>query len=332
MLYVKNNSNDPFFNHAVEEYLMKNFDEEVFILWINKPAILIGRNQNTLSEINLDYVRKNNIEVVRRLSGGGTVYNDLGNMNFTFITYRDSDPTKDGFEKFARPVIEALRSLGVDAKFTGRNDILIEGRKFSGNAQYCGNDKLLHHGTLMYDCDMSKLSYALKSRDIKFVDKSVKSVGSRVTNIFPHLSKPMTVEEFKDYLENFVIDYHKIENVYELSEEDIVEIEKIADERFRTWEWNYGKSPRYKYENIVKYPGVGVVEYSLDIDKGYISKISIYGDFFGECPIEELEEKLLGARFTVDGLAENLEGVDLNKYIRSLTIKEFIEGIMETNI
>ena len=164
MLYVVNNSNDPYFNHAVEEYIMNNFSEEVFMLWINKPTILIGRNQNTMSEIELDYVNENDIEVVRRLSGGGAVYNDYGVMQFTFITYKNQNPLEDGFEKFARPVIEALNSLGVKAEFTGRNDILIEGKKICGNAQYSNKDKIIHHGTLLYNGDMSVIGKALKSR------------------------------------------------------------------------------------------------------------------------------------------------------------------------
>ncbi|TCU68136.1 lipoate-protein ligase A [Tissierella praeacuta] len=330
MIYVINNSNDPFFNHAAEEYLMNNFDDEVFMLWINKPSILIGRNQNTVSEINLDYVKNNGIEVVRRLSGGGTVYNDFGNMNFTFITNRISlEPQiKNGFEKFALPVINALQSLGVNAIFTGRNDITIDDKKFSGNAQYFQKDKLLHHGTLLFDCDMSKLSLALKSKAVKFKDKGVKSVGARVTNIFPHLKKPMTLEDFKEYLKNYIIDDHNIENIYKFSEEDLKEINKIAKERFSTWEWNYGKSPEYRYENAVKYLS-GVVEYNLNVEDGIIVDISIYGDFFGEEDIKELELALIGAKHSMDELENQLKNISVDKYIKGLSNKEFIKGLLD---
>ena len=330
MIYVINNSNDPFFNHAAEEYLMNNFDDEVFMLWINRPSILIGKNQNTLSEINMDYVKENNISVVRRLSGGGAVYNDLGNMNFTFITYRSSSDTqvKNGFEKFAAPVIDALKSLGVDAVFTGRNDITIDGKKISGNAQYFQKKKLLHHGTLLYDCDMSKLSKALKSRDVKFSDKAVKSVGARVTNIADYMGESMELEDFREYLKSYVIKTHKIENIYEFNEMDIKAINKIARERFEVWEWNYGKSPNYKYQNGVKYPS-GVVEYHLDVEEGKISNISIYGDFFGEKNIKDLEEKLVGLKHDEDILEEALNEMSLDSYIRGLSVKDFVEGLLD---
>ncbi|WMM24865.1 lipoate--protein ligase [Tissierella sp. MB52-C2] len=333
MIYVINNSNDPFFNHAAEEYLMNNFDEEVFMLWINKPSILIGKNQNTISEINLDYVKENDITVVRRLSGGGTVYNDLGNMNFTFITYRSSSDTKvkNGFEKFALPVINALKSLGANAEFTGRNDIVIDGKKFSGNAQYFQKDKLLHHGTLLYDCDMSKLSLALKSKPIKFVDKSVKSVGARVTNIVDHVKEEMSLLEFREYLKNYVINTHGIETIYEFNEKDLEEINKIVKDRFETWEWNYGKSPNYKYTNSRKYPS-GVVEYHLEVESGQIEKISIYGDFFGEKNITELEEKLIGKKHNINDLELVLNTININDYIHGLSAKEFIEGLLDIEL
>ncbi len=329
VIYVINNSNDPFFNHAAEEYIMNKFDDEVFMLWINRPSILIGRNQNTISEINLEYVKENYITVVRRLSGGGTVYNDLGNMLFTFITYRNKEEphVKNGFEKFAKPVIKALQSLGVNAIFTGRNDITIEGKKFSGNAQYFTKDKLLHHGTLLYDCDMSKLSLALKSKPIKFIDKSVKSVGSRVTNIALHMNEKMNLSDFREYLKNYVIKEYDIENIYEFNENDLEEIKEIAKNRFETWEWNYGKSPVYKCQNSIKYPS-GVVEYNVNVEGGIIKEVSIYGDFFGEKDIKEVEPKLIGIRHDINALSNTLNEIDIDDYIRGLSNKEFIEGIM----
>lgn len=331
MIYVINNNDSCFFNHAAEQYLMDNFNDEVFMLWINKPSILIGRNQNTISEINLDYVKENGIEVVRRLSGGGTVYNDLGNMNFTFITRRDnSTQVKNGFEKFALPVINALKSLGVNAVFTGRNDITIDDKKFSGNAQYFQKDKLLHHGTLMFDCDMSKLSCALKSKAIKFKDKSVKSVGARVTNILPKLDKPMSLEEFREYLKNYIIDTHKIETIYKFNDKDLYEINRIVEERFNTWEWNYGKSPEYTYENSIKYPS-GVVEYNLNVEEGIIKEISIYGDFFGEKNIKELESRLVGVKHSVVDLEDSLKDTQVDKYIKGLSQAEFLEGLLDIN-
>lgn len=330
MLYVVNDNKSCFFNHAAEEYLMRNFDDEIFMLWINEPSILIGKNQNTLSEVNLDYVRENGIRVVRRLSGGGAVYNDLGNINYSFITRRDKSNKKMevGFKKFAQPVINALGSLGVNAVFTGRNDITIDGKKFSGNAQYFQRDKMLHHGTLLFDCNMSKLSLALKSRPIKFKDKSVKSVGARVTNILPHLEQAMTVEEFKDYLKSYIINEHKIDRIYQFTDEDIEEINKIVKERFETWEWNYGKSPQYGYRNAVKYPG-GLVEYNLNVEAGIIKEISIYGDFFGERDIGDLEDILEGTKHSMEELKKALNVLNLEEYMKGISPEDFIEGLLD---
>lgn len=330
MIYIINNNNDPFFNHAAEEYVMKNFDDEAFILWINRPSILIGKNQNTLSEINMDYVLDNNIEVVRRLSGGGTVYNDLGNMNYTFITYKNSNDNKleNGFKKFALPVIKALQSLGIDAQFSGRNDITIEGKKFSGNAQYSRKDKLLHHGTIMYDCDMNKLSKALRPKPIKFKDKSVKSVSSRVTNIASHMKKEMSVAEFREYLKNYIINYNNIETIYKFNDKDLEEIDKIVQTRFGTWEWNYGKSPIYKFENSVKYKS-GIVEYSLNVENGIIKDIAIYGDFFGTRDIKELLSLLKGVRHDKESLLERLSYENISEFISGISNEQFVDGLLD---
>lgn len=330
MIYIINNSNNPFFNHAAEEYLMKNFDEEIFMLWINVPSILIGRNQNTLSEINLDFINKNNIFVVRRLSGGGAVYNDLDNINFTFIAHRNSSYTKteNKFEKFALPIINALKSLGINAKFTGRNDITIDNKKISGNAQYLLKNKILHHGTLLYNCDIEKLSSALKNKNIKFVDKSIKSISSRVTNIAPYMKNKMTTQEFKNYLKTYIIKTYNIEKIYKFHNKDIEKINKISKKKFETWEWNYGKSPNYKYKNLVKYPS-GIIEYYLNVENGIITNISIYGDFFGERNIEELESKLIGAKHNVKDLKYILNNVDLHKYIQGLSTNNFIKDLMD---
>lgn len=331
MIYVINDNNNPFFNHAAEEYLMENFHEEVFMLWINRPALLIGRNQNTLSEINLDYVKKNNMTVVRRLSGGGTVYNDLGNINFTFITHRDPFDSKvqNGFKKFALPIINALQSLGINAEFTGRNDIVIDNKKFSGNAQYFQKDKLLHHGTILYNCNMKDLPLALKVKDIKFVDKSVKSVASRVTNIYPYMKDKMDVLEFREYLKDYIIKTYNIKNIYQFNERDIEEINKISKNRFETWEWNYGKSPDYKYKNIIKYPS-GIIEYNLNVENGSISNISIYGDFFGEKDIKDIEIKLIGVKHNIAELMKALNNINIDDYILGLTKEEFVSGLIDT--
>ena len=214
MIKIVNENTDPRINLAVEEYALNYLDprEDYAILWQNEPAVIIGRNQNTVAEVNAPYIKEHGIHVVRRLSGGGAVYHDFGNLNFTFIV--DADKTVvSNFEYFTKPVIEALASLGVKAEFSGRNDITIDGQKFSGNAQYWSKDRLLHHGTILYNSDLSVVQEALNVKLDKIQSKGVKSVRSRVTNIFPHLPKPITIDEFKETLWRFQIPGDKAEGM-----------------------------------------------------------------------------------------------------------------------
>ena len=196
MLCIFNNSNDAYFNMAVEEYVFTHFSDDIFMLWRNEPAIIVGLFQNSLAEINLDYVKEKNIKVVRRLTGGGAVFHDLQNLNFTFV----ESNSKGNFRTFTQPIIEVLNGIGVDARFEGRNDLMIDGRKFSGNAQCVRNGRMLHHGTLLFDTAMTDMSNALKVNPLKFEDKAVKSVRKRVTNISEHLKSPMTVIQFADLI------------------------------------------------------------------------------------------------------------------------------------
>ena len=191
MLLIYNEKTNPFFNLAMEEYFLKNFDEDIFILWRNESSVIVGKNQNTLSEINLDYIKENSIPVVRRQSGGGAVFHDLGNINFTFIA-SNNDNFSD-FKRFTTPIIELLKTLDINAKFSGRNDLLIDGCKFSGNAQYNYKNKVMHHCTLLFSSQISDMSNALKVKPIKFEGKSIKSVKARVTNISEHLKVPMDI-------------------------------------------------------------------------------------------------------------------------------------------
>lgn len=325
MIYVHNNSEDPFFNHALEEFLLLNMEEDVFILWKNRPSILIGRNQNVITEINEEYVKKEGIEVVRRLSGGGSVFNDYGNINFTFINKKvDDNPLNTGFEKFALPVIEALNSLGARAVFTGRNDIVIDDKKISGNAQYFHKNKVLHHGTLLFSGNLEKLAKALKTKPLKYKGKGVKSVRSRVTNISEHLLKEMDVLEFKDYLKNYIMLYHSIVEEYYLTKEQIKEVEKIQKTRFESSDWNYGKNPEFNFSSAVKFPS-GTLEVMMRIHEEKIKSIKIFGDFFGERPIEEVERRLKNISLNREQIFEELKDIDINQYIKGVSSVELID-------
>ena len=325
MLLINNTNTNAYFNLAMEEYFLKNTNEDIFLLWQNENSIIVGKNQNTLSEINYDYVKENNIKVVRRLSGGGAVFHDLGNINFTFISCNDN--SFSDFKKFTMPIVEALKELNVHAEFSGRNDLLIDGQKFSGNAQYNYKNKVMHHGTLLFSSEINDLSNALKVKPSKFQGKSVKSVKSRVTNISSHLDKKMTVLEFKDYLMDFINKRDDNSHFYELNDKDIESINKLVEEKYSTWEWNFGYSPKYSLNNELKYPG-GNVQFSLDVHDGLIKDIKFFGDFFGKEDISFIENKLRNVKHNEYSIKSALEDVDINNYFLNCNIDILVSGIM----
>ena len=316
MVYIYNTSTDPYFNMACEEYLLKCFFEDVFMLWQNDNTIVIGKNQNTLSEINYSFVKENNINVVRRLSGGGAVYHDKGNVNFTYITDYDRDFFSD-FDFFTNPVIDTLKDLGIKAQLQGRNDISIEGLKFSGNSQVVKGGRILHHGTIMLDVNLDILSKGLFIKKEKIESKGIKSVKKRVTNINDYLKEKITPLEFIALLSNNFKKNNPCVKDYIFTDSDVKSIDKLAEEKYRTWEWNYGKSPKY---NINKKISVskGNIEVCMSVEKGIIREFDIYGDFFGEGDVKELSENVVGLYHNYDVLLNYFKENHLEKYIYSL--------------
>ncbi|HAZ37624.1 MAG TPA: lipoate--protein ligase [Clostridiaceae bacterium] len=322
MLCIYNKNTNPYFNLACEEYILKEFNEECFMLWRNSPCIVVGKNQNTLSEINKDYVDKNNITIVRRLSGGGAVFHDLGNINFTFIS--NQKETFNDFKRFTVPIIDALKQLNVNAEFSGRNDLTIDGKKFSGNAQYCYKNRVLHHGTLLFSANVKDISQSLNVKEKKFEGKAVKSVKSRVTNISSHLKSPMKVEEFIEFLMNYVVNNYAESKLYTLTEEDIKNISKLADEKYSTWEWNYGSSPKYSYKNEMKCKG-GLIEFNCNIEKGYIKDAKFFGDFFGIYDVSDIETTLKGTKYTEDAVRNTLSKFNIENYFSSISLEQILK-------
>jgi len=325
MIYIKNDSNNPHFNLALEEYFLKNFKgEEYFILWQNESAIIIGRNQNTIEEINKDYVEANNIKVVRRLSGGGAVYHDLGNLNFTFIVGAN-ESNVNNFKKFTDSIVDSLDKIGVKAEFTGRNDITIEGKKFSGNSQYYFKDRLLHHGTILFNSDLSVVQSALQVKAEKIESKGIKSVRSRVTNVYPYLIEKVSVKEFKEILLHSIFEYKNVPyKEYVLNQNDIDKIQAIADEKYSTWDWTYGESPEFNMEKSKRYP-FGQLNIKLDVKNGKIKSMGIYGDFFANKDLTKLQEGFIGVNFEEESIRETIQGLDLQEYIQGITIEDFID-------
>lgn len=326
MKFIKNDSNNPYFNLALEEYALKeiDIDEDFFILWQNENTVVVGRNQNTIEEVKSDYIKEHDVNVVRRMSGGGAVYHDLGNINYTFIT-RSDDDSKHNFKKFTKPVIDALETLGIEAEFTGRNDITIDDKKISGNAQYYHQNKMLHHGTILFDVDGNILKDVLQVKADKIASKGIKSVKSRVTSISQHLKEPMTSEEFKDMILRFILDTDDISTKeYVLSEEDISNIEKLAEDKYSTWDWVYGRSPKFEFSQSKRYKG-GNIDIRLNVRKGIITNFKVFGDFFGRKDVSVVEELIIGNKFEEDNIRNILKDLDFNDYFLNITLDEFLE-------
>ena len=324
MLCIRSNTNDPFFNIATEEYLLKNKSEDCFYLYINSPSIIIGKHQNSIAEINVDYVKENNIDVVRRLSGGGAVFHDPGNLNFSFIKTKEKNENAD-FRKYTQPILEVLNHLGVDAIFEGRNDLTIKGKKFSGNAKHMYQNKILQHGTLLFSSKLPDLSQALKINPLKYQDKAVKSVRSRVTNISEHLIAPISLEAFEDHIINHVRSLYDDTELYELTETDITAINKLVDEKYNTWNWNFGSSPKYNFQKGIKTTG-GHIELNLEVKKGNIINAKIFGDFFNTNDIAELETLIIGIPHDLESIKAQLQQVELSNYLSDVTLDEFMEA------
>ena len=330
MIYYISKTHDTAFNIALEEYCFKQLkdEDEIFLLWINEPSIIVGKYQNTIEEINTEYTREKGIHVIRRISGGGAVYHDLNNLNYTIISNRDKGQEGFNFKEFSKPIIETLAELGVKAEFTGRNDLEIDGQKFCGNAQAYIKDRVMHHGCLLFNVDFSALGDALKVSKDKIESKGVKSVRSRVTNILPHLKTPITVEEFGDKIMEYMKKQYPDMKEYVFSKEERDYITKRAEIK-RSWEWNYGESPEFNITRGKRFKN-GRIQIFADVENSKIKSIKFYGDFFGmNEDLTELENLLVGAKYTPEAIRERLKEVNIGEYFSKFTLDEVVEAIVE---
>jgi len=298
MLIINRSQTDPYFNIAAEEYLLKNMEEDCFMLWQNEPSIIVGKHQNTLAEINYSFVKENNIPVIRRISGGGTVYHDLGNLNFTFINSGEKGKLVN-FQKFTQPIIEVLNQLGVPARFEGKNDLRVNGFKISGNAEHVYKNKVLHHGTLLFCADLDFLKQAIKSFPEKYHDKAVQSVRSKVANISKFLDKDISVEIIKKKIVNHIQKSKTETSSYSLKEEDKIGINNLVQEKYNTWQWNFGYSPGYMFESKLHLQKQ-IVTIGIFVKNGVIENIELQDNT--SVNIDFLKKILIGEQHKYDSL------------------------------
>ena len=321
LIYLK--TTEAYYNLAAEEYFFTILNEPVFMFWQNSDSIIVGKNQNTLSQINYDAVRNGNIPVVRRLSGGGAVFHDMGNLNYTYIIPDRSDLYLD-FKFFSEPIISVLKTLGINAVLSGRNDIYIADKKISGNAQYIKDNKILHHGTLLFQTNLNKLEQYLQPDPEKIQSKGIDSIRNAVTNINEHVKTNISPIKFKDLMFGYLAQNYNGVEIYEVKKDDETGIRGLRDYKYGTWEWNYGYSPKYSFHKKLRF-GFGQVEINLDIVSGEIKKAKIYGDFFALRDVEDFENIIIGCKHSPIELKNLLENMDYTQFFAAITLEQLIE-------
>ena len=322
MRYLRNKNTDPYYNMAFDEFCLESLpiDEPVFFLWQNRPAVIVGLNQEVNTEVNLDYLNKNNIALVRRVTGGGAVYHDLGNLNYTIVG-RSEDLERD-YPEYASILMKALQELGIPATLSGRNDILVDGKKVSGFAKRVCKNRLMVHGTLMYDVDLEVLPQALTPSASKLQSKGIASVRSRVANLRDYLPKVADIQAFSQRLEE-ILSCHYTDTEYQLSAEDLASIQRLANEKFAQWEWNYGRSPKATLTHSARL-ACGTVEIHLKIAENRIVFCQFGGDFLGNLPTSEVESALNGVVYEANAIRECLKKMLIGQYFDGVEVDDLV--------
>lgn len=337
MYYVVMKSTDIRRNLATEQYLMNHvsFDEPLILFYIQKPCVIVGRNQNVLSEVDINYAKAQGITITRRLSGGGAVYDDLGNLSFSIVVNANSHSFGD-FSLFTKPILKALHSMGaIGAEMSGRNDLLIDGKKFSGNAMYTKNKKMYAHGTLMFDVNIEEANRVLTISKKKIETRATKSVRSRVTNLKPYLSKKyqkITTEEFRDQLLLYLFNEESMEKIapyeYQMTEKDQKAIDQLVQNIYGNDSWIFGEEPKFTIQREERFKG-GIIEAKIAVEKGKIETITLYGDYFGQKETKEVEKLLTGCTYNQEAIMQALITVKIDDYFKNISKKEFVRLLVE---
>ena len=313
MRFVDNrNLTDPRINLALEEFLLRRvkIEEPLFLLYVNEPSVIVGRNQNVLEEVDLDYAKENRVHVIRRISGGGAVYHDEGNLNFSFITNNNADI--QNFTKFTEPIVTALNRLGVPAEFRNKSDLYVGGKKISGNAQFASGSRMFSHGTILFDTYLPYLRLAIKPGKEGIESNAVQSRRSSVTNTREFMADGATLDDLRQGVLQAVFGEGEL-RTYSLSEDDWTAVQAIAQTRYHTWEWNIGGSPRFTVRRNGRLP-LGEIEIEIDVYKGLIADITISGSFLGGQSLQGLYTALIGTRYDAEALSGVLAEIDLAYY------------------
>ena len=323
MRYLKNPSTNPYYNMAFDEYCLESLpiDEPVFFLWQNRPAVIVGYNQEVNTEVNLDYLKENGIDLVRRVTGGGAVYHDLENLNYTIVG-RSEDLERD-YPEYASLLAKALQTLGVPATLSGRNDILVEGRKVSGFAKRVCKNRLMVHGTLMYNVDVDVLTHVLNPSTTKLQSKGIASVRSRVANLCDYLPEIPDIQTFSQRLEEILSNNHT-DTEYQLTETDLANIQRLTDKKFATWEWNYGRSPKATLVHSARL-ACGTVEIHLTLAENRIASCRFGGDFLGNLPASDVEKALTGIPYEINEIRKCLSKIEISRYFDRVLVDDLLE-------
>lgn len=323
MRYLKNPSTNPYYNMAFDEYCLESLpiDEPVFFLWQNRPAVIVGFNQEVNTEVNLEYLKENGIDLVRRVTGGGAVYHDLENLNYTIVG-RSEDLERD-YPEYASLLAKALQTLGVPATLSGRNDILVESRKVSGFAKRVCKNRLMVHGTLMYNVDVDVLTHVLNPSTTKLQSKGIASVRSRVANLCEYLPEIPDIQTFSQRLEE-ILSNNYTDTEYQLTETDLANIQRLTDKKFATWEWNYGRSPKATLVHSARL-ACGTVEIHLTLAENRIASCRFGGDFLGNLPASDVEKALTGIPYEINEIRKCLSKIEINRYFDRVLVDDLLE-------